>query len=135
MDVPPNMVGFRASGVVTKEDFTGVVMPAVNRITRATGELNYLLVLDTPIRNFTMGAWFKDAVMGMRHLLKWKRAAIVSDSEGVKYFTALFSVVMPGEFRCYEHVELVEAIEWVSGGRANATLAMLAPKENEVRLC
>lgn len=113
-NLPANMVGFRATDTITEEDFTNTVMPAVKAIIEKTGHLNYLLVLDTSIKNFTIGAWLKDALMGIKHLTKWKRAAIVSDLDAIRTFTDAFSIVMPGEFKGFRHSELDEAIEWVS---------------------
>lgn len=45
-----------------------------------------MLVLDTSIKDFTAGAWFKDAIMGIKHLTKWNRAAIVSDIGAIRTF-------------------------------------------------
>ena len=112
--LPPNMVGFKATGEVTEADFSETVMPAVKAIIEQTGKLNYMLVLDTSVKNFTMGAWFKDAIMGIRHLTKWNRAAIITDVKGIRTFTEIFSVLMPGEFKGFEHSDLQQAIDWVS---------------------
>ncbi len=95
-------------------DFTNTVMPNVKALIDKTDRLNYMLVLDTSIKNFTAGAWFKDAIMGMRHLLKWNRAAIVTDVEGIRIFTDIFSIIMPGEFKGFEHQDMQAAIDWVS---------------------
>jgi hypothetical protein len=119
-NLPANMVGFKATGQVTAEDFTNTVMPRVKELISREGELNYLLVLDTSIKNFTIGSWIEDALMGIKHLLKWKRAAIVSDSEGIRTFTGIFSKLMPGEFRGFEHKDLQQAIQWTSGSEAGA---------------
>jgi len=114
-DVPDSMVGFRAIGDVTQHDFENQVIPAVNKLVERTGRLNYLFVLDTPVKNFKIGAWWEDALLGLKELTKWNRAAIVSESTAISLFTALFSKVMPGEFRTYTHNELNKAIDWVSG--------------------
>jgi len=114
--IPANMVGFRATGAVTKDDFDNVVMPAVEALVKQTGELNYLFWVDTPLHNFTTGAWFQDAMIGLKKISKWKRAAIISDSEGVNTFTNLFGYVMPGEFKGFKPGELEKAIAWVSTG-------------------
>lgn len=113
-NLPANMVGFKASGEVTEADFTDTVMPKVKELIDKTGTLNYMLVLDTSIKNFTAGAWFKDAIMGIKHLTKWNRAAIVTDVDGIRTFTAIFSVIMPGEFRGFEHQDIQAAIDWAS---------------------
>ncbi len=114
LDLPSNIVGFKATGEITEKDFTETVMPQVKALIDQTDTLNYLLVLDTSLNNFTIGAWMKDAMMGIKHLTKWNRAAIVSDVEAVRNFTNFFSYLMPGEFKGFEHKDLQQAIDWVS---------------------
>jgi hypothetical protein len=114
-DVPKNMVGFLATGNVTERDFSQVVMPKVRDLVQRTGLLNYMLVLDTSVKNFTMGAWIKDAFMGVKHLCRWNRAVIVTDVKSIARFTKVFSFLMPGEFRAYKHKDILKAVEWASG--------------------
>lgn len=113
-NLPPNIVGFKATGEITEKDFTETVMPKVKELIDETDKLNYLLVLETSVKNFTIGAWMKDAIMGVKHLTKWNRAAIVSDVEAIRNFTNIFSYLIPGEFKGFEHKDLQQAIEWVS---------------------
>jgi hypothetical protein len=113
--LPTNMVGFRAVNEVTEEDYNRVVIPIVKDLVSKTNTLNYLFVLDTSISNFTFGAWFKDALVGVKNITKWKRAAIVSDVKAMKTITEIFSFLMPGEFKVFEHKDQQEAINWVSG--------------------
>jgi hypothetical protein len=89
-DLPPNMVGFRSTGEVTKEDFD-LVISEVGTIVDKMGKLNYLLFLDNSPANFTVGAWLQDALLGIKNLANWNRAAIISDSEAIIKFT-MFSV-------------------------------------------
>lgn len=112
-DLPSNMVGFRSSGEVTKDDFD-MVIDEVEKTVDRTGKLNYLLFLDNSPADFTVGAWMKDAFLGIKNLLNWNRAAIVTDSEGVIKFTDAFSYLMPGEFRGFRKDELQHAIDWTS---------------------
>jgi hypothetical protein len=112
-DLPSNMVGFRADGEVTKEDFE-IVKLQVSNLVEKTGKLNYLLFLDTPPKEFTLGAWLQDALLGIQNITKWNRAAIISDSDTVKSFTDVFSKVMPGEFRVYTKAQYDLGVEWVS---------------------
>ena len=112
-DTPNTMVGFTVTGDTTKEDFDRVVLPAVDELVKRIDKLNYLLVLDTQLKNFTTGAWLKDAMLGLNNLHKCNRAAIVTDLGGIKSFAEVFSQVVPGEFRGFNHEELDVAIRWV----------------------
>lgn len=113
-DLPANVAGFKAVGEITEVDFTEIVMPKVQALIDKTDKLNYLLVLETSLKNFSFGAWLKDALMGIKHVTKWNRAAIVTDVDAIRKFTDIFSIFIPGEFRGFEHKELQEAIDWVS---------------------
>jgi len=113
-DLPDTMVGFRADGEVTKDDFE-IVKHQVASLVEKTGKLNYLLFLDTSPSEFTAGAWLQDALLGIKNITKWNRAAIISDSETVINFTDIFSKLMPGEFRGYPKADYNEAVDWVSG--------------------
>ena len=112
-NLPDNMVGFRASGEVSKDDFE-IVHKKVEQLVDKTGKLNYMLFLDTPPSEFTVGAWWEDALLGIKNITKWNRAAIISDSETVDKFTAVFSKVMPGEFKVFQKNDLERAIDWTS---------------------
>lgn len=116
-DVPENVAAFRASGEITKEDFETLVMPHVAAKVNTFNELNYLLLLDTDLDKFTVGAWMQDAFLGLKNLTKWNRAAIVTDKDAVKKFTDAFSVVMPGEFRGFGKEDLSNAIFWCANGK------------------
>ena|SRR6478672_11037474 len=112
-DLPPNMVGFRAEGEVTKDDFEPV-FEAVKQSVDKTGKLNYLLFLDNSPADFTLGAWLQDALLGIKNITKWNRAAIVTDSNAVIDFTNAFSILMPGEFKGFHKSAMNEAVDWVS---------------------
>ena len=115
-NVPDNMVGFQAMGEVTKDDFEKKVLPEVKALVERTGKLNYLMVIDTALQNFTAGAWFQDTLMGLKNIATWNRTAILSDSESLKSFTNIFSAIVPGEFRGFSTDQLEIAVVWVSEG-------------------
>ncbi|MDQ1163027.1 STAS/SEC14 domain-containing protein [Chryseobacterium sp. SORGH_AS_0447] len=115
-EAPENVAAFSATGDVTKEDFQNLVLPHVQRKVDEYNELNYLLYLDTDLDKFTMGAWLQDAILGLKNLTQWNRAAIVTDKEGVQNFTDIFSVVMPGEFKSFPKGNLYNALYWCKNG-------------------
>lgn len=113
-ELPDNMVGFRADGEVTRDDFE-IIKYQVASLVEKTGQLNYLLFLDNSPADFTFGAWMQDALLGISNITRWNRAAIISDSDAIIGFTAVFSKVMPGEFRGYHKPDYQKAVDWVSG--------------------
>lgn len=114
--MPNNMVGFRATGEVTQDNFLNIVDPVVREVVARTGELNYLMIIETPLKNWTMGAWLQDALLGIMEISKWNRVAIVSGSEFLNKFTDVFSIFVPGTFRGFAPEQFSEAVRWVSTG-------------------
>lgn len=115
LNSPENVVAFRALGEITKNDYKKVIAPAVEQLADTTNEINFLLLVDTEIKNFTTAAWMEDALIGLKNFGKWNRAAIVTDSENAISFTNGFSYIAPGEFRGYKKAAFDEAINWVQG--------------------
>ncbi|MBP1222454.1 STAS/SEC14 domain-containing protein [Flavobacterium sp. 1355] len=113
-NTPNNIAAFRATGEVTKENYQNVVLPEIERLLKQINHINFLLVLDTELENFTTGAWVQDALLGLKNLAKWNRAAVVTDSDTIISFTNGFSYIVPGEFKGFKKSEYDEAITWVS---------------------
>ncbi|WP_269226170.1 STAS/SEC14 domain-containing protein [Flavobacterium eburneipallidum] len=111
--LPDNMVGFRSEGEVVKEDLE-FVTEEVKLLVEKTDKLNYLLFLDNSPADFTLGAWLQDALLGIKNITKWNRAAIVTDSQTVIDLTDVFSKIMPGTFRGFKKAEYHLAIDWTS---------------------
>lgn len=114
-DFPADVAAFRATGNVTGSDYDNVINPEVARVYKANGKMNFLYQIDTPLSNFSSGAWFKDAVLGFVYLTEWKKIAIISENGGVKSFTNIFGKVMSGKFRGFKPDEFESAKDWVSG--------------------
>lgn len=113
-DIPDNVAGFRVSGTVTKKDYQDIVVPITEQKLAQQGHINFLLLVDTDLSNFTFGAWLQDALLGLEHLSKWRKAAIVTDNEGAIKFTDGFSVVAPGEFKGFPKSRYEAAVKWVA---------------------
>lgn len=115
-DVPENVAAFKASGEITQEDFENLVIPHVKAKVNTFDELNYLFYIDTDLDQFTVGAWMKDILVGLKNLTKWNRAAIVTDKKFVQNFTDVFSVLMPGEFKSFPQDDVENALYWCANG-------------------
>ena len=116
-DMPAGVVGLRATGKLTKDDYTGVLEPALNEAT-ASGELRLLFVL-TDFEGIELGAVPEDFKTGMRAWVRdhsaWKRFALVTDVEWVVKAMHMFAWMSPGEVMTYGLGELEEAKRWVAG--------------------
>ena len=113
-DLPTNVIGFRSIGKVTKEDYEKILMPAVDAHSKKFNKINYLLLLDTDVSNYTFGAWVDDALVGLKHFTHWHKVAIVSHSDTIKKFTNIFGHLVPGIYKGFQTSELEEAKKWVA---------------------
>jgi hypothetical protein len=113
-DLEPHVVGIHAIGEVTKEDMETVLLPRIDDLVKRQGEINYLLVLETDVKNFTIGAWWDDLKLGLKNFTKWNKIAVVSDQKGVEWFTDAFRFFVPGKSKGFSLDELDEAIKWVT---------------------
>jgi hypothetical protein len=112
-DLPPHVVGIRASGEVTKDDMETVLLPKIQQLVNRQGKINYLLVLETGVQNFTAASWWDDLKLGLKNFTNWHRIAVVSNQKGVEWFTDLFSLFVPGKSKGFRLDELDQAIEWI----------------------
>lgn len=117
--LPVDVLGIRAEGEVTENDMKTVLLPALDELAERSGKLNYLLVLDNGVQDFTVAAWWQNMLAGLRHFTDWNRIAVVSDQKPVELFTDLFELGVPGKSKGFSHDELNEAIAWISQAAAS----------------
>lgn len=113
-DLPPHVVGIHAVGDVTKEDIDTVLLPRLEELAAREGEINYILVLETSITNFTLAAWWEDFKIGIKNFTKWNRIAVVTDQKAVEWFSDAFKFLIPGKSKGFPLSQLDKAVEWVS---------------------
>jgi hypothetical protein len=112
--LPSNVIGFTASGEVSMKDYHDIVFPEVKKQVDRADKLNYVFLIDTPLNDFTAGAWISDAWLGLKEAARWRRVAIVSDVEKIRHFTDTVSKWIPGEYRGFPISELKDAISWAA---------------------
>jgi len=113
-DLPPHVVGIKATGKVTKEECDKVLIPALDNLVERTGKINYLLLIETDLSNFTLGFLMDDIAVGVKHFSKWNKIAVVTHQKAVEKFSDMFSVIVPGESKGFKLEELATAKKWIS---------------------
>lgn len=110
----PNVIGFRASGDVTREDYEKVVFPEVRKHTQNGKDLNFVFYVETPSKNFSIGAWIRNLWLGLKEFSLWNKVAIISDQEKVRHFTDAISPLLPGEYKGFRPDQLDAAVRWAA---------------------
>ena len=114
--LPEHVVGIRATGNITKDQYDQVFIPAIEKVAKEHKNINLLLLLETDIGDYSGGAWVKDMLTGFKYFSKWNRVAIVTDQKFVEKATDMFSAIVPGEYMGFSIAELEKAEMWVEEG-------------------
>ncbi len=115
-DLPDGVVGVEAHGPVTARDYESVLVPAVDAAREAAGDGNVrmLYVLGADFSDYSAGAAWEDAKLGLGSIRSWERIAIVCDAEWLRRAIHGFGWLMPGEVKVYGTDETDDARAWVT---------------------
>lgn len=112
-DLPDHVLGLRAQGEVSADDYRKVLVPELEKKLTQHARVRLLYVIGESFDEYTPGAAWEDAKVGMFHLTAFERTAIVTDVEWVEKITKAFGFAMPGQVRVFGGDALQEAREWV----------------------
>jgi stage II sporulation SpoAA-like protein len=115
-DLPEGVVGVEAQGQVSASDYEQVLLPAVNAAREAAddGKVRLLYVLGSDVPDYTVGAAWEDAKLGLGRIRSWERIAIVSDAEWLRQAIHGLGWMMPGEVKVFGTTEANDARTWVA---------------------
>jgi hypothetical protein len=109
---PANVLAFRCKGRVTKTDYDSVLVPAVEKALETHKKVR-LYYETAEFDGIDSGAMWEDFKVGMEHLTRWERFAIVTDVEWITHTMKLFSFLMPGMMKFYSTSESEQARAWI----------------------
>jgi hypothetical protein len=112
-DLPDHVIGFSNHGELHAEDYTDVLLPAIDGVLDSGGELRIVLVFERWDGMSPGGLW-EDLELGLEHLTRWKKIALVTDIEWMITMTRLFGWMTPGDLKQFPLTDRVAAIEWVA---------------------
>lgn len=113
-DLPDHVLGLQATGTVTSDDYAAVLVPELERMLAAHSRIRLLYVLAEGFDNYTRGAAWEDARVGMRHFTSFERVAVVTDVDWIETGVKAFGFIMPGDVRVFDADDLAAARDWVS---------------------
>src|SRR4051794_9265176 len=111
--LPTGVIGFEVAGKLAAEDYRDVLLPALEKAA-ASGDVRFLVVIPQ-FEGFTPGALWQDLKTGMESWHAWKRVALVTDEEWMRYATEWFGWMTPGEVKHFPLDRRADAIAWASG--------------------
>ncbi|HVW98021.1 MAG TPA: STAS/SEC14 domain-containing protein [Mucilaginibacter sp.] len=112
--LPDNVVGVELTGEVTKNEYDNI-FPEVEDLLKREDEINYLVVIKTPLSELTLGVWWDDFKLALKHYTKWNRVAIVTDEKGISTAANIVDLGYPGETKTFQLSEFEKAVAWAAG--------------------
>jgi hypothetical protein len=114
-DLPASILGFRASGEITGDDYKEVLVPAVAAALEQHEKLRMLYILGDDVTGLSGGAAWQDTKVGLGHYIKWERVAVCTDKEWLRHAVDIFGYLIPGEVKAFDLEGEGEARAWLAG--------------------
>ena len=112
--LPANVVGLVAKGEVTSEDYQEVLVPAVDTALETNDKVRLLYVMGADFEGYSGGAMWEDGKLGVEHLTRWERIAVVSDNAWIRHAVNVFGYLLPGEVKVFELEDEADASAWIT---------------------
>lgn len=113
-DLPDRVIGFEAEGDIEADDYSGLLVPAIEQQIADHDQVRIVLVFPEGSGYSGGGAW-EDLKLGAKHLTKWERVALVSDVDWISHLVTIFGWMMPGEVKRFPMAERDAAVAWAAG--------------------
>ena len=112
-DLPREIEGVRASGIVTKEDYEDILSPLIDKARRDGSSIRLLYHFGPEFAGFSPGGAWEEARIGLHSLRLFAGCAIVSDVAWLREATRFVSFVMPCPVKVFANSELQQASRWL----------------------
>jgi hypothetical protein len=106
------VVGMRAIGQFTIDDYIAIIEPEIERLNSAHEQLRLLLLLGEDFTGFGVGAW-GDLTNEIRHT-HFHRGAVVTDDGHIRTGLNVLKWTLHGHVRTFQNFEYDQAANWVS---------------------
>jgi hypothetical protein len=105
------VVGMRAVGSLTMDDYVRVVVPALDRLKATHDRLRLLLHLGAEFTGFGEGAW-GELTSAIRRT-PFHKGAVVTDEAEIRAGLLVLKWVLRGDVRTFSNRDYDEAVRWV----------------------
>jgi len=109
-----NILGIRASGKLTDSDYKDVLIPHLEKIIGAQGQVRVLCQMADDFHGCEGAAMWDDAKFGYTHRNDFEKFAVVGGKRWVEWGAKLGALFMHTELRTFSGDQLPEAWEWIN---------------------
>ncbi len=111
---PEGTIAIAGKGRVTAEDYDKVLIPKIEETLERHGKLSLYCELGEGFSGIDAAAVWKDLKIGVAHLSRWERMAIVTDVEWIRFAINAFRFLMLGRVRVFSTGDVSEARAWIA---------------------
>ncbi len=115
---PENVLAVACEGHVTRKDYEDVLIPAMTAALQRHPKLRVYYEVTPQFSGIDAGAVWEDFRIGMEHLSRWERMAVITDVEWIRLAINAFRFLLPGELRVFPVGEIDEARRWITANNA-----------------
>lgn len=113
-NLPDGIIGVEASGDVTAEDYTTVLVPLIEGAAAGGKKVRLLYAIGDDVGVTAGGAW-ADTRLGMGHFSSFERIAVVTDKDWIESAVKALGWIIPGDVKTFDEDDRDDAIEWLAG--------------------
>jgi SpoIIAA-like len=95
-----------------------VLIPAVTRALQHHSKVRVYYEVALEFAGIDAGALWEDFRVGVRHLSRWERIAVVSDVGWIRQAVNAFRFLMPGTLRVFPVDDAADARGWIAADTA-----------------
>ncbi len=99
---------------MTAADYHERVVPAVEQALADNDKIRVLYVLGAESTGFSGGAMWEDGKLGLGHIGRWERIAVVACEARVRHAVNAFRHLIPGEVKVFDLADEADAAAWVT---------------------
>lgn len=110
---PEATVAVACEGHVTREDYEKILIPRVNDALARHGKVRIYYEIGPSFSGIDVGAVWDDTRLGLEHLARWERMALVTNVPWIRLAVGAFRFLMPGKLRVFDAAQADEARSWI----------------------
>lgn len=110
---PDNVVAFACRGHVSRKDYDDVLVPVVEKALKSHDKVRLYYEIGADFSGIDPTAVWEDFKVGMEHILRWERVAVVTDVEWIANTMRAFSFLMPAQVKVFASAQAADARDWI----------------------
>jgi hypothetical protein len=110
---PDDVMGFVFHGQITKTDYDAVFISVVCEALKRNPKVRLYYETAAHFTGFDVGAMWDDAALGMEHIGRWDRAAVVTEVKWMEQATRLSGFIFHGSVRLFPRSDTAAARVWI----------------------